>query len=132
MAALEDMLRDRMMFLDLSSDPNASATEKDFAQNVLRNDFSPGVQNKGGSAKSNKVFATYQVQFLKATQFTSAKATANRHLASTGGPGASGSTSGGGNKTPADPKSKPNLRRRKRCQESCQLRREGMRHKGGD
>ena len=61
MAALEDMLRDRMLFLDLSSDPNASATEKDFAQNVLRNEFSPGVQNKGGSAKSNKVFAAFQV-----------------------------------------------------------------------
>ena len=59
LAALEDMLRDRMLFLDLSSDPNSSATEKDFANNVLRNEFTPGVQNKGGSAKSKKVFAAY-------------------------------------------------------------------------
>jgi hypothetical protein len=90
MVALEDMIRDRMMFLDLSFDPDASAAEKDFAQNVLRNEFSLGVQNKGGSAKSNKVFAAYRVQFLKATQFASAKTTTNRHLASTGGSGASG------------------------------------------
>ena len=59
MAALEDILRDKMLFLDLSSDPNSSATEKDFANNVLRNEFTPGVQNKGGSAKSKKVFAAY-------------------------------------------------------------------------
>ena len=98
MAAIEDMHRDRMLFLDLTSDPNSSATEKDFANNILRNDFQPGVQNKGGSARSNKVFAAYQLQFLKATQFASAKATANRHLAtSTGsasGSGSSGSSNG--------------------------------------
>ncbi len=119
MAALEDMLRDRMLFLDLSSDPNASPTETDFAQNVLRNEFSPGVQNKGGSAKSNKFFAAYQVRFLKVTQFASAKATANRHLASTCGSGASGSASGGGNKTPADPKSKTHLKKKKAAKKAA-------------
>ena len=127
MAALEDMLRDRMLFLDLSSDPNASATEKDFAQNVLRNEFSPGVQNKGGSTKSNKVFAAYQVQFLKATQFASAKATANRHLASTGGSGASGSASGEGNKTHADPKSKTQLKKKEAARKAA-----NSDEKGGD
>jgi hypothetical protein len=64
MAAIEDMHRDRMLFLDLTSDLNSSATERDFANNVLRNDFTPGVQNKGGSARSKKIFAVYQTQYL--------------------------------------------------------------------
>ncbi len=109
MSALEDMQRDRMLFLDLSSDPNASATERDFASNVLRNEFTPGVQNKGGSAKSNKVFAAYQQQFLKATHIASAKASANRHLASSNGAGngssAAGVGSSGANLTDPNPKS---------------------------
>jgi hypothetical protein len=96
MATLEDMLSDRMLFLDFSSNPNSSAAEKDLTNNVLRNEFTPGVQNKRGSAKSNKVFAAYQVQFLKATQFASAKDTANRHLATySHGSGNTGSTTGG-------------------------------------
>ncbi len=82
MVAIKDMHRDRMLFLDLTSDPNPSTTEKDYANNVLRNEINPGVQNKGGSAKSNKIFAAYQIQLLKATKFASAKASANRHLAS--------------------------------------------------
>ena len=48
-----------MLYLDLTSEPSSSATEKDYANNVLRNDFTPGVQNKGGSAISNNVFAAY-------------------------------------------------------------------------
>ena len=67
MAAINDMHRGRMSFLDLTSDLNSSATEIYFANNVLRNDFSPGVQNKGVSSRSNNVFAAYQLQFLKAT-----------------------------------------------------------------
>ena len=48
---LESMLQDRMFFLDLSSDLNTSATEKDFTNNVLRNEFTLGVQNKGGGLR---------------------------------------------------------------------------------
>ncbi len=81
MSAIEDMHRDRMLFLDLPSDQNSFATEKYFANKILRNDFQLVVQNKGGLAMSNKVFAAYQLQFFKAAQFASAKATANRHLA---------------------------------------------------
>ncbi len=58
MAAIEDMHRDRMLFLDLTSDPGSSATERDFANNVLKNEFTPGVQNK--------IFAAYQTRYLKA------------------------------------------------------------------
>ncbi len=88
-----------MLFLDLTSDPSSLATERDFANNVLMNEFTPGVQNKGGSARSNKIFAAYQTHYLKATQFASAKASASHHLASstcagygTGSSGSSGST----------------------------------------
>ena len=102
MAAIEDMHRDRMLFLGLTSDPNSSATEKDFANNILRNDFQPGVQNKGGSARSNKVFAAYQLQFLKATQLSPAKATANRHLVTSTGT-ASGLGSSGSNGMTTNP-----------------------------
>jgi hypothetical protein len=107
MAAIEDMHRDRMLYLDLTSDPGSSATERDYAHNILKNEFTPGVQNKGGSARSNKIFAAYQVQFLKATQFASAKATANRHLASSTGTGYSGAgTSSSGSTTAPNPASK--------------------------
>jgi hypothetical protein len=43
MAAIEDMHRDRMLYLDLTSDPSSSATERDFAHNILKNEFTPGV-----------------------------------------------------------------------------------------
>ena len=106
MAAIEDMHRDRMLYLDLTSDPSSSATERDFAHNILKNEFTPGVQNKGGSARSNKIFAAYQVQFLKATQFASAKATATRHLASSTGYGSGAGSTGSGSSTAPNPASK--------------------------
>jgi hypothetical protein len=43
MSAIEDMHRDRMLILDLTSDPSSSATERDFANNILKNEFTPGV-----------------------------------------------------------------------------------------
>ena len=60
MAAIEDMHRDRILLLDLTSDPNFSATERDFANNVLKNEFTPGVKNKVGSTRCNTIFAAYQ------------------------------------------------------------------------
>ena len=125
MAALEDMLRDRMSFLDLSSDPNSSATEKDFANNVLRNEFTPGVQNKGGSAKSIRVFAAYQVEFLKATQFASTKVTANQHLASSHGSGNTGSTTRGYISTSPNPKSKTQHKKKAAADKKLAARSEG-------
>ena len=81
MAAIEDLHKNMMMLLYLTSDPNASAPEKDYANNILRNVFTPGVRNRGGSSKANKNFAAYQQHFLRATQLAFAKATTNRHLA---------------------------------------------------
>ncbi len=67
MAAIEDVHRDKMPYFDLTSDPNSSATERDFSHNILKNEFTPGVHNKEGSARSNKIFVAYQVQILKDT-----------------------------------------------------------------
>ncbi len=60
MAAIENLHnRDKMLFMDLTFDPNAIAPRRDYANNVLRNEFAPGVQNKKGSSKANKNFAAY-------------------------------------------------------------------------
>jgi hypothetical protein len=97
LAAIKDMQRDRMFFLDLTSDPSSTPTQRDFANNVLKNEFTPTVQNKGGSARTNKKYAAYESSFLRATQFASAKASATRHLASgSRGDTGFGSNSGGG------------------------------------
>ena len=61
MIAIEDLHRDRMMYLDITSDPNPSAPKRDYANNVLKNEFASGVHNKGGSSRANKVFDAYQL-----------------------------------------------------------------------
>ncbi len=81
------MHRDRMLFLTLTSDPTSSAIERDFVNNVIKNELALGVQNKGGSARSNNIFTAYQVQYLKATQLASAKALTSRHFVSSIGSG---------------------------------------------
>ncbi len=106
MAAIEDMHRDRMIFLGLTSDPSSLATKRDFANNVLRNEFTPGVKNKGDSARSNGFFAAYQTQYLKATQFASANASASHHLASSTSIGYGAGSSGSSGSTSPNPASK--------------------------
>jgi hypothetical protein len=59
MAAIEDLHRDMMMFLDPTSDLNAPASKKDYANNIIRNEFTPRVHNKWGSSKATKNFAAY-------------------------------------------------------------------------
>jgi hypothetical protein len=61
MAAIEDMHRDMMLLFDLISDPNSSATDRDFANNALINEVTPGVQRKEGSAKSNNMLGVYKI-----------------------------------------------------------------------
>ncbi len=95
-----------MLFLDLTSDPSSSATERGLANNVLMHEFTPGVQNKRGSARSNKIFAAYQTQYLKATQLASAKASASRHLATSTGTGYGAGSSGSSGFTTPNPASK--------------------------
>jgi hypothetical protein len=49
--------------------------------------FYAGSLEQDGSARSNKIFAAYQTQYLKATQFAFQIASASRHLASSSGSG---------------------------------------------
>jgi hypothetical protein len=99
LAAAADMQGDRMLFLNINSDPGATSKQKSFANDILRNEFTPGVTDRGGSASTQKKFALYEEQCLKATLGASAKAQANRHLAA-------GAYGGGGAGTVSEPKKK--------------------------
>ena len=69
-----------MLFLNINSDPGAKAKQKSFANDILRNEFSPGVADRGGSSSKQKKFKRYEEQCLGATIGAYAKAHANRHL----------------------------------------------------
>ena len=81
LGATRDMLNDRMLFLDINADPGATSKQKSFANNILRNEFTPGVEDREGSAKTHRYFKLYEEQYIKATLGASAKAQANKHLA---------------------------------------------------
>jgi len=89
LGAAADMQGDRMLFLNINSDPGATAKQKSFANDILRNEFTPGVSDRGGSSRTQKKFQLYEEQCLKATLGASAKAQANKHL-STGAYGRDG------------------------------------------
>jgi hypothetical protein len=96
LGATRDMLDDRMLFLNINADPGATSKQKSFANDILRNEFNPGVADRGGSAKTHRYFKLYEEQCLKATLGASAKAQANRHLSAGGygnGGGAGSSSS---------------------------------------
>ncbi len=69
-----------MRFLNIISDPGATTKQKPFANGILRNEFSPGVTDLGGSSSTHKKFQLYEEHCLRATIGASAKAQANRHL----------------------------------------------------
>ncbi len=78
--AASDMQGDRMIFLNINSDPGATSKQKSFANDILRNELTPGVTDRGGSSITQRKFRLYEEQCLKATIGASAKAQANRHL----------------------------------------------------
>jgi hypothetical protein len=78
--ATRDMLNDRMLFLNINADPGATSKQKSFANDILRIEFTPGVADRGGSAKTHTYFKLYEEQCLKATLGVFAKAQANTHL----------------------------------------------------
>jgi len=85
------MQEDKMLFLNINSDPGATKKQKlYFANDILRNDFTPGAMDKGGSASTQNEFQLYEEQCLKASLGASAKAQTNRHLSALayGGEGA--------------------------------------------
>ena len=88
-----------MLFLNINSDPGATSKQKSFANDILRNEFAPGVTDRGGSASTQRKFALYEEQCLKATLGASAKAQTDRHLAA-------GAYGGGSAGTVSEPKKK--------------------------
>jgi hypothetical protein len=80
--ATRDMLNDRRIFLNINADPGATSKQKSFANDILRSEFTPGVEDRGGSAKTNMYVKLYEEQCLKATLGASAKAQPNTRLAS--------------------------------------------------
>ena len=69
-----------MLFIDINSDPGATSKQKSCTNDILRNEFSPGVTDRRGSSSTQKKSKRYEEQCLKATMEASAKAQANRHL----------------------------------------------------
>ncbi len=78
---------DRMLFLNINADPGATSKQKLLANDILRNEFTPVVSDRGGSSTRTHMFLKlYEDQCLKATLSDFAKAQANKHL-SAGGSG---------------------------------------------
>jgi hypothetical protein len=80
LGATRHMLDDRMIFININADPGATSKHKSYANEILRNEFNPGVADRGGSAKTHQYFKLYEEQCLKATLGAFAKAQANTHL----------------------------------------------------
>ncbi len=60
LGATSDMQGDKMLFLNINSDPGAIAKPKAFANDILRNEFNPGVADRGGSSSTQKKFKRYE------------------------------------------------------------------------
>jgi hypothetical protein len=99
LSAAADMQGDRIMFFNINSDPGATLKQESFANDILRNEFTPRVTDRGESASTRRKFELYEEQCLKATLGASAKAQANKHLSA-------GDYGGGGAGIVAEPKKK--------------------------
>jgi len=96
LGATRDMLNDRMIFLNINADPGVTSKQNEFANDIPRNEFTPGVADRGDYAKTHRYFKLYEKQkCLKATLSASANAQAIRHLSagSYGNGGGAGSSS---------------------------------------
>ncbi len=99
LAATTDMQGNKILFIDIDSDRGATSKQKSFTNDILRNEFAPGVTDRGGSAATQRKFQLYEEQCLKATLGASARAQTNHYLAS-------GAYGGEGAGTIAEPKKK--------------------------
>ena len=45
-----------MLFLNINSDPGATAKQKSFANDIMRNELSPDVTDRGGSSSTQRKF----------------------------------------------------------------------------
>ncbi len=50
------MLNDRMLFLNINADPVATSKQKSFVNDILHNEVTPVVQDRGGYAKTHRYF----------------------------------------------------------------------------
>ena len=60
LGATRDMLNARMLFLNINADPGATSKQKSFANDIQRNEFTPGVEDRGGFAKTHGYFKLYE------------------------------------------------------------------------
>ena len=68
LGAIKDMQRDRKLFLDLISDLACTKTSSDYMNNIIfKNEFTSTVENKGGSARPNKKYESYDSSFFRGT-----------------------------------------------------------------
>ena len=74
LGATSDMQGDMLLFLNINSDPGATLKQKSFANDILRNDSSPRVTDRGGSSSTQKKLKRYEKQCLRATIGAYAKA----------------------------------------------------------
>ena len=56
-----DMINDRVLFFDINADPGAMSKQKSFANDILRNEFTLGVVDRGGATKTHM----YALQALR-------------------------------------------------------------------
>ncbi len=57
-SAAVDMQGDRMLFLNIYSDPGATSKQK--FNDILRNEFTPGFTYRGESASTRRKFELYE------------------------------------------------------------------------
>ena len=73
LGASSNMQGDRILFLNINSAPGATSKQKSFANDFLRNEFTPRVTDRGGSSSTQKKFQLYEEQCLNAPIGASAK-----------------------------------------------------------
>ena len=59
-ATMDILIDYRMLVLNINVDPGATSKQKSFADDILRIEFTPGVANRGGSAKTRTYFKLYE------------------------------------------------------------------------
>ena len=53
-----------MLFLNINADPGATSRQKSLANDILRNEFTPKVEDRGGSSKMQIYFKLIEEQCL--------------------------------------------------------------------
>jgi hypothetical protein len=70
-----------MPLFNIITEPGAASKHKSFTNDILRNEVTPGIEDRRGSVKTHRYLNLNEKHYFKATLGASAKAKANRHLA---------------------------------------------------